>query len=57
MEPVALHITSRAILAQEDAVISWALDTQLRPSQPSTTVATAGLDVLQGRGGTDGGRA
>ena len=38
--------TSNAILAEEQRVLSWALDAQLT-SLPSLTVETAGLDMMQ----------
>ena len=38
IEPVAAHFTSTEILAQEEAIITWAIDTQLDRPQPSTTV-------------------
>ena len=47
IEPVAKHITSEAILAQEEAILTWALDAQSVDSQPSPTVRSEGLDVLQ----------
>jgi conjugative relaxase-like TrwC/TraI family protein len=47
IEPVAAHITSAEILAQEEAILTWAIDTQLGNPQPSTSLSGAGLDVLQ----------
>ena len=37
IEPVAAHITSEAILAQEEAILTWALDAQDSLPNPSTT--------------------
>ncbi len=48
IEPVAAHVTSQAVLVQEEHVLSWAIDQQLDDPTPSTTVARKGLDVLQG---------
>ena len=47
IEPVAAHITSNEILAQEETILTWALDTQLGVPRPSTSVSAAALDVLQ----------
>ncbi|WP_350170096.1 MobF family relaxase [Ilumatobacter fluminis] len=47
IEPSARHHTSEAILAQEEHIISWAIDHQTTPPDPSTTVDTAGLDLMQ----------
>ena len=47
IEPVAAHVTSRSILAQEDAIITWTLDAQLDAPRPSVTINPVGLDVLQ----------
>lgn len=47
IEPVAAHITSEEILAQEEAILTWALDADSVDLQPSLTVRTEGLDVLQ----------
>ena len=47
IEPVAAHVTSRQVLAQEEAVLTWVLDSQLDDPQPSSTVTRGGLDVLQ----------
>ncbi len=46
IEPVAAHITSEFILAQE-AILAWALDAAIAEPAPSTTIARADLDVLQ----------
>jgi conjugative relaxase-like TrwC/TraI family protein len=47
LEPVSASYTSAEVLAQEETVLTWALDTQLEDPQPSMTVDPAGLDVLQ----------
>ena len=47
IEPSARHHTSREILAQEDHIITWALDHQLDPPTPSDTIDTDGLDLMQ----------
>jgi conjugative relaxase-like TrwC/TraI family protein len=47
VEPTAAHITSNAILAEEETVLAWAIDAQNDEPRPSTTVDRDGLDVLQ----------
>ncbi len=47
LEPVAPHLTSEAILAEEEQVLAWAMEAQAAEADPSRTVARAGLDVLQ----------
>jgi conjugative relaxase-like TrwC/TraI family protein len=47
LEPVAPHFTTERVLAEEEYVLSWALDAQFPDSQPSTTVERGQLDVLQ----------
>ena len=47
IEPSARHHTSEAILTQEEHIISWALDQQVTPPDPSVSVDTAGLDLMQ----------
>ncbi len=47
LEPTAAHITSNAILAEEETVIAWAIEAQANDPHPSTTVDREGLDVLQ----------
>ena len=47
IEPVAAQITSQAILAQEEAILTWALDAHSRDPNPSTNDHGPGLDVLQ----------
>ena len=47
IEPSARHHTSSEVLAQEEHIICWAMDAQLDPPAPSTTVNTGRLDVMQ----------
>ncbi len=47
IEPSARHHTSDDVLAQEEHIICWAMDAQLDPPAPSTTVNTDRLDVMQ----------
>jgi hypothetical protein len=47
IEPSARHHTSEYILAQEEHIISWAIGNQLDPPNPSTTIDTTGLDLMQ----------
>jgi conjugative relaxase-like TrwC/TraI family protein len=47
LEPIAAHITSDAILAEEETVLAWAMEAQVDDSCPSITVNREGLDVLQ----------
>ena len=47
IEPSARHRTSSEVLAQEEHIICWAMDAQLDPPAPSTTVNTGRLDVMQ----------
>jgi conjugative relaxase-like TrwC/TraI family protein len=47
IEPSARHHTSDMILAQEEHIVSWAIDHQLDPPHPSTTIHTTGLDLMQ----------
>ena len=46
-EPISPHITTEAILAEEELIASWALAAQADDPQPSTTVDVEHLDVLQ----------
>ena len=46
-EPISTHITTEAILAEEELIASWALDAQATEPQPSLTVTAGHLDVLQ----------
>ncbi len=47
LEPTAAHITSDAILAEEETVLAWAMEAQADDPRPSTTVDRDALDVLQ----------
>jgi hypothetical protein len=47
IEPSARRHTSEAVLAQEEHVISWAIDAQLDPPRPSTTIDSDELDPMQ----------
>ncbi|MFZ8999434.1 MAG: MobF family relaxase, partial [Ilumatobacteraceae bacterium] len=47
IEPVARHHTSHEILAQEDHIITWAIDHHQHPPTPSAPVNTVGLDAMQ----------
>lgn len=47
LEPTAPHITTDAIVREEELVLSWALDAQSDDPSPSASVDTGGLDVLQ----------
>ena len=48
IEPTAPRFTSEAVLAQEEHILTWAIEAQMEPPAPSTTVDRRGLDVLQG---------
>jgi conjugative relaxase-like TrwC/TraI family protein len=47
IEPSARRHTSEAVLAQEEHIITWAIDAQLDPPRPSTTIDTGRLDPMQ----------
>jgi hypothetical protein len=47
IEPTAPRFTSEAVLAEEEHIVTWAIDAQTEPPAPSTTVEWDGLDVLQ----------
>jgi conjugative relaxase-like TrwC/TraI family protein len=47
IEPTAPRFTSDAVLAQEEHIITWAMDAQGDPPAPSATVDRDGLDILQ----------
>ena len=47
IEPSARHHTSDQILAQEEHILTWAIDHQIDPPQPSTTIVAGGLDAMQ----------
>lgn len=46
-EPISPHITTEAILAEEEFIASWAIDAQADEPWPSLTVSADHLDVLQ----------
>jgi conjugative relaxase-like TrwC/TraI family protein len=46
-EPISPHITTEAILAEEEFIASWALAAQAHEPRPSLTVTAGQLDVLQ----------
>ena len=47
IEPVSGHHTSTAVLAQEEHILTWALDQHMADPKPSTTVDAGRLDLLQ----------
>jgi conjugative relaxase-like TrwC/TraI family protein len=47
LEPIARQWTSPAIEAEEDRILTWALDAQVDPPRPSDTVRADHLDMLQ----------
>jgi conjugative relaxase-like TrwC/TraI family protein len=47
LEPIAAHFSSESIVAEEERILTWALDTQLIEPTPSSTVQAEGLEVLQ----------
>jgi hypothetical protein len=47
LEPITPHLSSDAILAEEEAVLVWAMDAQADDPCPSTTVDRDGLDVVR----------
>ncbi len=47
IEPIATRYTSRAILAEEDEVLTWAMDRHADELTPSTTIDAERLDVMQ----------
>lgn len=47
IEPVAARYSTDVVLTQEEHILTWAMDTQLDPPAPSTTMNDPGLDVLQ----------
>ncbi|MEZ5218547.1 MAG: MobF family relaxase [Ilumatobacteraceae bacterium] len=46
-EPISPHITTEAILAEEELIASWALAAQADEARPSLTVVAGHPDVLQ----------
>lgn len=47
LQPHTRHITTEAILREEEFMLTWAMDAQPDEPPPSPTVRTDGLDVLQ----------
>ena len=47
VDPLAPHLTTEQILAEEEGIVVWATDAQLADPAPSTTVDVVGLDVCQ----------
>jgi conjugative relaxase-like TrwC/TraI family protein len=47
LEPTAARFTSEQVLAQEEHILTWALDAHDALPSPSATVEVDGLDVLQ----------
>ncbi|MEO8268030.1 MAG: MobF family relaxase [Ilumatobacteraceae bacterium] len=47
IEPAASHVTSEVVLAQEEAIVTWALRAQTAQPTRSLTVRRGELDVLQ----------
>ena len=47
VDPLAPHLTTEQILAEEERIVVWATDAQLGSPTPSTTVKVVGLDVCQ----------
>ena len=47
IEPTAARFTSERILAEEEHVLTWAMDRQADEPAPSDTLAPDGLDVMQ----------
>ncbi len=47
IEPTAPRFSSEAVLAQEERILTWAIDAQADPASPSRTIEHADLDVLQ----------
>jgi conjugative relaxase-like TrwC/TraI family protein len=47
VDPLAPHLTTEQILAEEERIVVWAADAQLADPAPSTTVNVVGLDVCQ----------
>ncbi len=47
IEPIAAHVTSEEILAQEERILTWAIDAHTTDPHPSPSVVSGGLDVMQ----------
>ena len=47
IEPIAAHHTSEEVLAQEERILTWAIDQHQALPQPSVTLEPGRLDLLQ----------
>jgi conjugative relaxase-like TrwC/TraI family protein len=47
IEPTAARFSTNAVLAQEETIVTWAMDAHKHPPLPSTTLNPEGLDRLQ----------
>ena len=47
LEPTAPHITSEQVLAEEEYVLSWAIDAQSDDPRPSVAIDAGWLDAMQ----------
>jgi len=47
LEPTAPHLTSSTVLAEEERVLCWAMDSDATDPAPSSTIEVGDLDVLQ----------
>ncbi len=47
IEPTAPRFTAELVLAQEEHILAWAMEAQVAPPAPSTTIDDTGLDVVQ----------
>ena len=56
IEPTAPRYTSEAVLAQEEHILTWAMDAQADPPAPSTTVDRRRAGCVAGRRRGGGGR-
>lgn len=47
IEPTAPRFTSDAVLAEEEHILTWAIEANNEPPAPSTTIDRYGLDIMQ----------
>ena len=47
LEPTSPHLTTEAILVEEERILTWALDAHQSTPTPSRSVGVEGLDVMQ----------
>ena len=47
LSPIESHLTTDGVLAQEERILTYALEAQDTPAQPSATIEREGLDVMQ----------